>query len=79
MTNPGYVTTHEVVDLIKAERRQRQGLPVLRRRRRNSCSVAAKTPRSNCLLDTTKLQNAGVAMTEVHDAIAQSLRSWVRE
>ncbi|NQU12452.1 dTDP-4-dehydrorhamnose reductase, partial [bacterium] len=32
--------------------------------------------RSNCVLDTTKLQQTGIKMTEVHEAIAQALRSW---
>jgi len=39
--------------------------------------TAAKTPRSNCVMDSSKLARAGIAMTEVHDAIDQALRSWV--
>jgi hypothetical protein len=38
--------------------------------------IAAKTPRSNCVLDTAKLQSTGIAMTEVHDAVARALREW---
>ena len=41
--------------------------------------VAAKTPRSNCLLDTDKLRSVGIEMTEVHDAVARALRDWVTE
>ena len=78
VTNPGHVTTHEVVDLIK-----QSGVCDKRFEfftdEDEFMRVAAKTPRSNCLLDTTKLQHAGIAMTEVHEAIAQSLRNWVKE
>jgi hypothetical protein len=38
--------------------------------------LAAKTPRSNCILDTTKLERAGIHMTEVHEAVARALRHW---
>ena len=41
--------------------------------------LAAKTPRSNCVLDTGKLQAAGIEITEVHAAIEQSLREWRKE
>jgi hypothetical protein len=37
---------------------------------------AAKTPRSNCVLDSSKLLAAGIVMNEVHDAIAKALKNW---
>ena len=78
VTNPGHVTTREVVDLIR-----QSGVCDKRFEffadEEEFMRVAAKTPRSNCLLDTAKLQNAGIAMTEVHEAIALSLRNWVKE
>ena len=78
VTNPGHVTTREVVDLIR-----KSGVCAKKFEfftdEDEFMRVAAKTPRSNCLLDTTKLQRAGVAMTEVHEAIALSLRNWVKE
>jgi len=39
---------------------------------------AAKTPRSNCVMDSTKLASVGIALTEVHEAIDRDLRRWVR-
>ena len=78
VTNPGHVTTREVVDLIKASGVCTKEFEFFQDED-EFMRVAAKTPRSNCLLDTTKLQGAGIHMTEVHDAVAQSLRNWVRE
>ena len=37
---------------------------------------AAKTPRSNCILDVTKLLATGVKMRPVHEALENSLRNW---
>jgi dTDP-4-dehydrorhamnose reductase len=77
VTNPGQVTTHEVVDLIK-----RSGVAtkefVFFRNEDEFMHVAAKTPRSNCVMDSSKLANAGIAMTEVHEAVARDLRNWQR-
>ena len=37
---------------------------------------AAKTPRSNCVLDSSKLLASGVVMSHVQDAIAKALKNW---
>ena len=75
VTNPGFVTTSEVVELI-----QQSGLIKKQfnffTNEAEFMRLAAKTPRSNCVLDTSKLQKTGIAMTEVHAAIEQSLRKW---
>ena len=34
---------------------------------------AAKTPRSNCVLDTTKAQKAGIGMRTVEEAMRESM------
>ena len=41
--------------------------------------VAAKTPRSNCVLDVSKLLSAGVAVRPVDEALEESLRQWKPE
>jgi hypothetical protein len=38
--------------------------------------LAAKTPRSNCVMDSSKLAAAGITMTEVHEAVERDLRNW---
>ena len=39
--------------------------------------LAAVAPRSNCVMDNSKLLSTGVSMSHVEDAIVKSLRSWV--
>ena len=75
ITNPGQVTTHEVVDLIR-----KSGVCVkdyvFFKDETDFMHTAAKTPRSNCVMDSTKLARAGIVMTEVHEAIARDLARW---
>jgi dTDP-4-dehydrorhamnose reductase len=77
ITNPGRVTTREVVDLIR-----RSGVCAKEFRFFESeaefMKAAAKTPRSNCVMDSGKLARAGVELTEVHEAVAKALREWRR-
>lgn len=77
VTNPGSVTTHEVVELIQKSGVLQKNF-VFFRDEAEFLRLAAKTPRSNCVLDTTKLQQTGIVMTEVHDAVATALRQWKR-
>jgi hypothetical protein len=35
---------------------------------------AAKTPRSNCVLDTTKAEKAGIGMRAIEEAMRESIR-----
>jgi hypothetical protein len=38
--------------------------------------IAAKTPRSNCVMTSAKLASVGIQMTEVNEAIARDLKRW---
>lgn len=78
VTNPGHVTTHEVVDLIRQSKVCEKDFQFFADEA-EFMQIAAKTPRSNCLLDTSKLESAGIAMTEVHEAIEKALRAWKPE
>jgi dTDP-4-dehydrorhamnose reductase len=77
VTNPGRVTTHEVVDLIR-----RSGVCTKEFKffpsEAEFMKVAAKTPRSNCVMDSGKLERAGIRLTEVREAIARDLARWRR-
>lgn len=64
VTNPGQVTTREVVELIRASGRCDKDFEFFADEK-EFMRVAAKTPRSNCVLDAAKLQATGIAMTEV--------------
>ena len=75
VTNPGHVTTHEVVDLIL----QSGVCPknyVFFKDESDFMHTAAKTPRSNCVMTSAKLASVGIVMTEVHDAVARDLKNW---
>ncbi len=79
VTNPGAVTTREVVGLLQESGVEPGKEFSFFEDENEFMAKAAKTPRSNCVLDTDKLQGVGIEMTEVHEAIARSLRAWVRE
>ncbi len=78
VTNPGFVTTRQVVGLVEK---------ILKPARRfefwqsdaEFYQQAAKTPRSNCVLDVSKLLATGVKVRPVIEAIEESLRNWQPE
>lgn len=75
VTNPGFVTSRQVVALIEE---------ILRPQRTFSFwesdeefyRVAARTPRSNCVMDTTRLLATGVTMRPVVEAVRDALAHW---
>jgi dTDP-4-dehydrorhamnose reductase len=78
VVNPGYVTTREVVAAIQR---------ILKPARTfefwtddaEFYRVAAKTPRSNCILDTAKLLATGVKIRPMTEALEDSLHNWQPE
>jgi len=78
VTNPGAVTTREVVEHIVKSGVCRKDYKFFSSEE-EFMSLAAKTPRSNCVLNTTKLESTGIRMTPVFDAIDQSLANWKKE
>ena len=78
VTNPGFVTTREVIGMIER---------ILKPSRRfefwasdeEFYRVAAKTPRSNCIMDARKLLGTGVQVRPVEEALEASLRAWIPE
>ncbi|MCF7687560.1 MAG: sugar nucleotide-binding protein [Cephaloticoccus sp.] len=77
VTNPGQVTTREVVDLILASGVCPKKYAFFTDEA-EFMRTAAKTPRSNCVMDSAKLQATGIKMTEVHEALARDLSNWVK-
>ena len=75
VTNPGHVTTHEVVELIKKTGVSRKQFTFFKDEA-DFMAKAAKTPRSNCVMDSRKLAAAGIKLTEVHEAVERDLRRW---
>lgn len=75
MTNPGVITTREATDLIKKYNVSNKNFKFFVNED-EFMKTAAKTPRSSCVLNCDKRENAGVHMTEVHEAVEQALRDW---
>lgn len=75
VTNSGSITTSRVTELI-----QKHLLPNKQysffKDEAQFMQQAAKTPRSNCVMDNSKLINAGIPIRNVEDAITDSLRQW---
>lgn len=75
VTNPGFVTTRQVVDLIK-----KTGLSNKEFRffadESDFMKKAAITPRSNCVLNTDKLLRAGIKLPPVEEALEQAMRGY---
>lgn len=74
-TNPGAVTTREVVDLLAATVAPRHPFNFFVDEA-EFMRLAATTPRSNCVLDSAKLSAAGLALSPVRDALGTALRHW---
>jgi len=78
VTNPGFVTTRQVVGLIE------QFLKPARKFEfwsgdEEFYHFAARTPRSNCVMDVSKLLSAGVKIRPVAEALEDSLKNWQPE
>jgi len=78
VTNPGKVTTREVVELIQASGVSDQAFDFFADEA-EFMQIAAKTPRSNCTMDSSKLAATGIRMTDVKEAIARDLAKWEPE
>ncbi|HVT73395.1 MAG TPA: sugar nucleotide-binding protein [Lacunisphaera sp.] len=77
VTNPGHVTTHEIVELIRRTGVANREFRFFRDEA-DFMAKAAKTPRSNCVMDSSKLASVGITLTEVHAAVERDLRRWTR-
>lgn len=77
LTNPGYVSTEYVVDRIKAVLKIDREFNYWENDDEFYRHVVA--PRSNCILDTSKVKAAGVVVRPVEDAIEDALNKWVKE
>lgn len=75
LTNPGSVTTRDVVRLI-----QKNGLSSRDFQFFDSddqfMKLAAKTPRSNCVLDSTKAIAAGLPLSPIEEALDKAMKNW---
>jgi dTDP-4-dehydrorhamnose reductase len=78
VTNPGYVSSRQVVEIIQR---------IIKPNRKfeywagdeEFYRAAVTTPRSNCILDVSKLLAAGIRIRSVEDALVDALEKWQPE
>jgi UDP-glucose 4,6-dehydratase len=75
VTNPGYVTTRQVVELIEKRFKPARKFEFWANDE-EFYRQAARTPRSNCVLDVSKLLATGVRIRPVEQALEASLANW---
>lgn len=75
VTNPGYVTTRHVVELIEKYLKPARKFEFWSNDE-EFYRQAAKTPRSNCVMDVSKLLATGVKIRPVEEALEDSLKNW---
>ena len=78
VTNPGQITTKQVVEHIVSSGVLKKDY-VFFKDESEFMDVAAKTPRSNCVLNSEKLASVGIKMSEVNEALERDLKRWQRE
>ena len=77
ITNTGSVKTSEVVEMIKEILNPKKQFCYFSNEE-EFMKLAAKTPRSNCVLDNSKLLDAGIHVSSAKEAIEGSLLNWSR-
>jgi dTDP-4-dehydrorhamnose reductase len=78
VTNPGFVTTRQVVQMIQRIRKPQRTFEYWADDD-EFYRTAAQTPRSNCVLDVAKLLATGVSLRPVANALEDSLANWKAE
>ena len=75
VTNPGYITTRLVAQWIKESGFCDMDFQFFDSEEQ-FFSEAARTPRSNCVMDTTKLESTGIRMTPIEQSVKNALANW---
>lgn len=75
VTNPGYVTTRQIIEMIKNLLRPGREF-IFWENDAAFYREAAQAPRSNCVLNSEKLVAAGVQLRNVQSALVDALTNW---
>ncbi|MDC0278530.1 sugar nucleotide-binding protein [Akkermansiaceae bacterium] len=78
MTNSGSVLSSEVAEMAKTILKLDRDFEYFANET-DFMAKAAKTPRSNCVIDNSKLLATGIKIPEVHEALERSLNGWIWE
>lgn len=78
VTNTGHVETEEVVKMLLKYNLPYKGKQFsFFKNEEEFLRNAAKTPRSNCILDNSKLTKLGIYISESYEAVEKSLKNWI--
>ena len=75
VTNEGWITTDQAISWIQKILKPEKQFEFWENDE-EFYKLAAKTPRSNCVLDTSKLKAAGIKMRPVEEAFEHALHHW---
>ena len=75
VTNPGQVTAREIIELVKRHGISDKEFSFFQSEA-EFMREAASTPRSNCVMDSSKLASTGIEMTPVHECVEGCLADW---
>lgn len=78
VTNPGRITTREIVDLIVESGACRKAYSFFTDET-EFMAKAARAPRSNCVMSSAKLASVGITLTPVREAVRSALKNWQAE
>jgi dTDP-4-dehydrorhamnose reductase len=78
VTNPGFVSTAEVLEMIKSILKPNREFTFWESDA-DFYNTGAVAPRSNCIMNSQKLLDAGVKMRPVEDALSTALGAWSPE
>ena len=78
VTNQGFITTRQVVALVEKILKPNRKFEFWKDDK-EFYQQAAKAPRSNCVMDVSKLLTAGVKIRDVSEALDESLKNWKPE
>jgi hypothetical protein len=76
MTNPGWITARQGVKLIERFLCPNRDFEFWANDE-EFYRQAARTPRSNCVLDVSRAQSAGIQFRPVTEALEEALRHWI--
>ncbi len=83
VVNPGSVTTREVIELLEGSPFGRKLVAAGKRfvffSDEEEFRRVARAPRSNCVLDSSKLLSLGIVLEEVHEAVERAWNQWQPE
>jgi UDP-glucose 4,6-dehydratase len=74
VTNTGYVTTQIIIEKFKKTIAKDRVFELIESE--DFYKSCATTPRSNCILDNSKLLNVGIKMRDVNEAVDYCLNNW---